>query len=128
MKIDLKLLNKKFIFSGKRPKGGSFWAKGYLCDENKFMILKGSHVNIKNFNRTHCHKDFVKTLEVIQKKIDYLLSTGLLLKKDNFYIFQQDYLFNKPSAAAVFFCVRNCNGWTAWKEQKSKKSLKIFVN
>ena len=41
-----------------------------------------------------------------------------ILKEDNkVFVFQQDYIFNSPSAAAASILGRNKNGWTKWKDK-----------
>jgi hypothetical protein len=42
------------------------------------------------------------------------------VEEDNFLVFQEDYIFNSPSAAAVTIKGRASNGWTAWKNKEGK--------
>jgi hypothetical protein len=35
-------------------------------------------------------------------------------------VFQQDYIFNSPSAAAATILGRSANGWTSWKDKNGK--------
>ena len=54
-----------------------------------------------------------------------LIDEGVIVAKDDYYEFPDDYIFSSPSAAASLVLGRNANGLTEWK-QKSGKSLKEF--
>jgi hypothetical protein len=51
-----------------------------------------------------------------------LIKDGIVQISGNCYVFQEDYCFTSPSAAAASVLGRSTNGWTAWKT-KAGKSL-----
>ncbi|MBE2189000.1 MAG: GIY-YIG nuclease family protein [Candidatus Kapabacteria bacterium] len=54
-----------------------------------------------------------------------LIEEGVLVDKDEFFEFTDDYIFSSPSTAAVMVMGRNANGLTEWKS-KDGKTLKEF--
>jgi hypothetical protein len=46
---------------------------------------------------------------------DELLAAEILKQHDNVLVFQKDYVFASPSAAAAVVLGRNANGWIEWK-------------
>ena len=49
-----------------------------------------------------------------------LIEEDILKNENNVYVFQQDYIFNSPSAAAATILGRSANGWTSWKDKNGK--------
>ena len=54
---------------------------------------------------------------------DNLIADGTIIENSSKFIFQKDYLFSSPSAAAAIVMGRSANGLTEWKSQNGK-SLK----
>ncbi|WP_461534141.1 GIY-YIG nuclease family protein [Sinomicrobium sp.] len=54
-----------------------------------------------------------------------LIDEGVLVDKDDYLEFSDDYIFSSPSTAAVMVMGRNANGLTEWKN-KDGKTLKEF--
>lgn len=46
-----------------------------------------------------------------------LILDNVVIKIDNVYIFQSDYVFKSPSAASAAILGRPSNGWTDWKDK-----------
>ena len=85
-------------------------AKGELTDDG-FLVYKGSTSSIEETN------SITKWIGVLRRR----LIDDLILKENNeVYEFQQDYIFNSPSAAAATILGRNTNGWTKWKDKDGK--------
>lgn len=53
----------------------------------------------------------------IQNAREKLIDQEVLVLQDGRYVFQNDQLFNSPTAAAVVVLGRNANGWTVWKNK-----------
>ncbi|MEF9933630.1 MAG: DUF4357 domain-containing protein, partial [Cetobacterium sp.] len=53
----------------------------------------------------------VRNIKIIEK----LLDLNILKEEDDKYLFEKDYLFSSPSAAARIVLGRSANGWTEWK-------------
>ena len=49
-----------------------------------------------------------------------LISDGVLKVINGLLIFQSDYIFSSPSAAAVVVLARRANGWIEWKNKEGK--------
>ncbi|TYB71881.1 GIY-YIG nuclease family protein [Bizionia gelidisalsuginis] len=87
-------------------KGKGALAKGELTDDG-FLVYKGSTSSIEETN------SITKWIGVLRKR---LVDDALLKVENNVFVFQQDYIFNSPSAAAATILARNTNGWTKWKD------------
>ncbi len=82
-----------------------------VFEDNKIIVLKDSKIsateesyyNLKNYKR----EDLIKSNKV--KNLD-----------DNFMITLQDIIFTSPSSASSFCLGKSSNGWTNWKNSKSK--------
>ncbi len=49
-----------------------------------------------------------------------LIERGVIKSDDKTYIFQEDYTFHSPSAAAAIVLAVNVNGWNVWKNKKGE--------
>jgi len=81
-----------------------------------FVVFKNSQIADPVTN------SYPKTM---QKLRDTLLSEGVIIKKDNKLILDQDYLFSSSSSAAMIIMGRSANGLTEWK-LKSGKTLQDY--
>jgi hypothetical protein len=54
-----------------------------------------------------------------------LIKSKILVKKDNLYQFESDYVFSSPSAAAAVVLARQANGWKQWKYEDGKTLDKV---
>jgi hypothetical protein len=70
------------------------------------------------------HKDSLCTLEesrlarpwVIKMRL-LLLQKHVLIEKEGMLVFESDYIFASPSAAAAVVLARSANGWLEWKDK-----------
>jgi hypothetical protein len=85
-------------------------AKGELTDDG-FLVYKDGTSSIEET------KGMNKWIGVLRKR---LLEEGILKKENDVYVFQQDYIFNSPSAAAATILARSANGWMSWKDKNGK--------
>ncbi|MCF8274937.1 MAG: GIY-YIG nuclease family protein [Flavobacteriaceae bacterium] len=85
-------------------------AVGELTDDG-FLVYKDGKSNIEETRGMN------KWIGILRKK---LLEEGILTQENNVYVFQQDYIFNSPSAAAATVLARSANGWTSWKDKNGK--------
>jgi hypothetical protein len=83
---------------------------GELTDDG-FLIHKGGKANIETT------KGMNKWIGELRKR---LIEEEILKKENLVYVFQQDYIFNSPSAAAATILGRSANGWTSWKDKNGK--------
>ena len=81
-----------------------------------FVVFKGSKAAPTNVNSM-----FPNFINYRQKLID----EGVLLNKEEYLEFTDDYIFSAPSTAAIIIMGRNANGLTEWKT-KDGKTLKEF--
>lgn len=81
-----------------------------------FVVLKGSKAAATIVN------SMTSNFITLRQK---LISEGVLIDKDEYFEFSEDYIFSSPSTAAVMVMGRNANGLTEWK-QKDGKTLKEF--
>jgi hypothetical protein len=91
-------------------KGKEASAVGELTDDG-FLVYKDGKANIETT------KGMNKWIGVLRKR---LIEEDILKNENNTYIFQQDYIFNSPSAAAAVVLGRSANGWTSWKDKNGK--------
>jgi len=91
-------------------KGKDALAKGEYTDEG-LLVYKGSTLN---FELSKTAGSWVKGMR------DNLLEAKIISAQDNVYIFNEDYLFNSPSAAAAAVLARRANGWIEWKNKDGK--------
>lgn len=85
-------------------------AVGELTDDG-FLVYKEGKSNIEET------KGMNKWIGVLRKS---LLEQSILKKENDVYVFQQDYIFNSPSAAAATIFGRSANGWMSWRDKEGK--------
>lgn len=85
-------------------------AEGDLIDDG-FVVFKGSQARK---NPVPSCNNYLITLR------EKLVKSGILVKKDEHYSFDQDYIFNSPSTAGGVILGRSTNGWRAWKNKAGK--------
>ncbi|WP_027078657.1 GIY-YIG nuclease family protein [Maribacter antarcticus] len=85
-------------------------AEGELTDDG-FLVHKGGQSNMEETRGMN------KWIGILRKR---LIAEEILKKENNVYVFQQDYIFNSPSAAAATILARSANGWTSWKDKNGK--------
>jgi len=81
-----------------------------------FVVFKGSRAAGTTVNSMT--SSFIKLRE-------RMIEENILVMKDEFFEFTDDYIFSSPSTAAVIVMGRNANGLTEWKT-KEGKTLKEF--
>lgn len=91
-------------------KGRESLAEGEYIDDG-FVVYKGSQVKLELAPTTN------NTIRNLRNK---LIGDKILIKTDKAYVFQEDYLFSSPSAAASQVLSRNANGWIEWKDKSGK--------
>lgn len=99
-------------------KGRDIKAEGDLIDDG-FVVFKGSQVN-KN-TVPSCHEYLIN----LRNK---LIKSEILIDRDSYYEFAQDYIFNSPSTAGGVLLGRSTNGWTKWKNKEGKTLDEIKRN
>ncbi|WP_457602789.1 GIY-YIG nuclease family protein [Nitratifractor sp.] len=90
-------------------------AKGQMTSEG-FVVFKDSKIARSTVN------SFPKNIKKLREK---LIKEGIVQPMGEDYLFQKDYLFNSPSAAASLVMGRSANGLTEWKS-KDGRILKSF--
>lgn len=101
-----KKTKKEVLFcQGKDGKG-----EGQYTDEG-FVVFKGSICNLE------LSKSAGSSLTSLREK---LITSDILKKQGDTYIFESDYLFNSPSAASNIILARRSSGWTEWKDKAGK--------
>ena len=91
-------------------KGKDASAEGEITDDG-FLVYKGGKCNLEET------KGMNKWIGILRKR---LIEEGILNKENSVYVFQQDYIFNSPSAAAASILGRSANGWKSWKDKNEK--------
>ena len=81
-------------------------AQGELIDDG-FLVYQGGKANVEETRGMN------KWIGILRKR---LIAEEILKIENNVYVFQQDYIFNSPSAAAATILARSANGWTSWKD------------
>ena len=81
-----------------------------------FIVLKGSEASINNTNS--CQPSY------IQKRVD-MLSSGLLVEKEDKLIFTENVTFTSPSYASSVVLGRSTNGLDLWKDKLGKTLKKL---
>lgn len=105
--------HKQTIFSIKSVRGAEGHAE---LSTDGFVVIKGSKAAASVVNSMTIN--FVK---LRQKLID----EGVLVEKEDYYEFSDDYIFSSPSTAASIVLGRNANGLMEWKTNEGK-TLKEF--
>lgn len=112
-KRELKLNRKKDNFFIKATRGAD--AEGEPTSDG-FVVFKNSKVS----------NEAVPSLAASLKNFrDVLIEEGVLINRDDFFEFSDDYIFSSASTAASIVMGRNANGLTEWKN-KDGKTLKEF--
>jgi hypothetical protein len=79
--------------------------------EEGFLVLKNSTCNLEESKTAGTW---------IVNMRQRLLDSNILRKENNILIFNSDYLFGSPSAAAGAVLARRANGWVEWKFKNGK--------
>ncbi|WP_085524493.1 DUF4357 domain-containing protein [Tuberibacillus sp. Marseille-P3662] len=90
-------------------KSSGITAKGELTYDG-FVVFEGSGMvlePVESFKQRFTHH---------MARIEQMIDDGVVIQRDNKYIFQTDYLFNSPSMAADCILKRSSNGWVEWKD------------
>lgn len=85
-------------------------AVGELTDDG-FLVYKDGLSSIIETDGMN------KWIGILRRK---LVEDGILKKENDVYVFQQDYIFNSPSAASATILGRSSNGWKSWKDKNGK--------
>lgn len=112
-KRDLKPKTKQEQFIIKAARGAD--AQGEPTSDG-FVVFKGSKATSTTVNSIT--QNFVN----LRQK---LIEEKVIIQKDDYFEFPDDYIFSSPSTAASIVLGRNANGLTEWK-QKNGKTLKEF--
>lgn len=91
-------------------KGKTSLAEGQLVDDG-FLVYKGGKCALEE---TPSAPSWIRNLRL------KLIEQKILLEENGLLVFQEDYIFNSPSAAGVTVKGRATNGWTAWKNKEGK--------
>jgi len=90
-----------------------FFCRSRGCDasgelvEDGFVVRRGSKSRID---------PTASMPETIGNRRKSLLEAGIIEERDGVYVYQQDYLFPSPSAAAATVLGASANGWNEWKD------------
>ncbi|MBS4224206.1 GIY-YIG nuclease family protein [Lederbergia citrea] len=87
-------------------KGKDADAQGEFTNEG-FVVFKGSVCNLIESSSAGRLKNIRK--ELIQNQV--------LIQQEDVLVFQENYIFSSPSAAAGAVLARRANGWTEWKDE-----------
>jgi len=89
------------------------YARGQYTDEG-FVVLKNSK----------CRKDTnERCMQHVIDRRNNLLEQGILKISKEHLVFQEDYLFDKPSQASSVVLGSHSNGWIEWKRENDNKTL-----
>lgn len=97
-------------------KGKDAEAQGELTDDG-FVVFKGSKTNA---NESKTAGDWVIGMR------NKLKENNIIRLENNVYVFNEDYLFGSPSAAAAAVLARRANGWVEWKNIDKKTIDEIY--
>lgn len=93
-------IRERYVLKGKGANGtGELRSDGFLVHEGStvrrtpVMSFKGTYFKLRS----------------------HLKSEGIIQRSSDGLVFQRDYLFTKPSAAASVLLGRHANGWIEWK-------------
>jgi hypothetical protein len=112
-KREFKTRQKHDTFSIKAARGAD--GQGEPTSDG-FVVLKGSKAAITEV------KSMTQSFIMLRQR---LIDEGVLVSKDSYLEFTDDYIFSNPSTAAAILMGRNANGLTEWKN-KDGKTLKEF--
>lgn len=91
-------------------KGKDAYAEGEYTEEG-LVVLKNSKCTLKET------PTIPKWASNIRQKLSI---EEVLIEENGVLLFQSDYIFNSPSAAAATVLGRSANGWTEWKYTNGK--------
>lgn len=97
-------------------KGKDANAQGELTEDG-FVVFKGSTANV---DETKTARDWILSLR------SKLKEDNIIQLKNKIYVFNEDFLFGSPSAAAGAVLGRSANGWTEWKNKDKKTIDEIY--
>jgi len=97
-------------------KGKDAYAEGEFSEDGMIVFKKSK----ANLNEAASIGEWASNLRKI------LIDKKILSKENNIYIFNEDYTFNSPSAAAAIVLGRSANGWTEWKDENGETLDKRF--
>lgn len=89
---------------------------GKKMDGKSFLVCKGSIMG--DFETTNFPENIKKTHE---DKFEELLASGVIEKRNDYYAFMEDYLFDTVSAAGNFVARTRTSGPSVWKDKNGKK-------
>ncbi len=112
-KREFKTRQKHDTFSIKAARGAD--GQGEPTSDG-FVVLKGSKAAITEV------KSMTQSFIMLRQR---LIDEGVLVSKDSYLEFTDDYIFSSPLTAAAILMGRNANGLTEWKN-KDGKTLKEF--
>ena len=95
-------------------------ARGYLIGEGKkFIVLKGSKTaSIEKAANSFKNLSAATYLEKLQKQ-------GFIEAVNGYYQFQENCIFNSPSAASCIIYLASTNGWQEWKNEAGESLEKL---
>lgn len=91
-------------------KGKDAIAEGEYTEDG-LIVFSGSKCNLKE------SKTAGTWVTGMRRK---LVDNGILIQKDDVYIFAMNHIFSSPSAAAAVVLARRANGWIEWKYKNGK--------
>lgn len=97
-------------------KGKDASAQGELIDDG-FVVLKGSKASKEET------KSIGSWIIGLRKK---LLNDNVISEENNVFVFNEDFVFGSPSAAAAVLLGRSANGWTTWKNKDGKTIDELY--
>ena len=102
-----------FYFKGSEL---GFEAKA-IYENDELTVLKGSTavLNLQKSNTKH----------KLQNK---LILENVLKEENGYFVFQEDYTFDSPSASGCIVSGRNANGWITWKNTNNVTLDKLHRN
>ena len=112
-KREIKPQQKQEYFYIKAARGAD--GQGVQTSEG-FVVIKDSKATLKTVN---------SLLENFVNLRNRLIEEKVLINKEEYFEFAEDYIFSSPSAAASIVMGRTANGFTEWK-QKDGTTLKDF--
>lgn len=81
-------------------------AVGCLLQSNVLRILAGSQIPAKKWSRS--------------RRCNDLLTSGIVVRHGDVYVFEKDYIFHVPSAAAAVVLGCSANGLEKWKDTSGR--------
>ena len=113
-KIEKKSDNKD-LFICKDSKGN--YAEGkYL--ENGFLVFKGAKIRLNTVSSFNGKSN--------DKTRNFLINNKIIIKMNDFYMLENDYIFKSPSSASSVILGHNTNGWLEWKNKDGKTLNDVY--